>query len=315
MIISASYKTDIPAFYGDWFMARLKAGFCRVTNPWGGQTSEVSLRPEAVDGFVLWTRNIAPLAGQLPAVAAVAAVAPFAVQYTVTGYPRAIETSTVPAERALADILRLHRDFGPRAVVWRYDPILFTSLTPAPWHRENFALLAAQLRGAVDEVVISFAHIYRKTQRNLDVAADRNGFDWQDPETAAKRALATELAEIARDAGMTLSVCAQADYLPPGGAPARCIDAARLSDIAGRPIAAAVKGNRPDCLCHASRDIGAYDTCPHGCCYCYAVSAPATAKRRHATHDPHGPFLFPPAGGGRSDQASSASRMPENIQR
>jgi hypothetical protein len=273
----------------------------------------VPLTPDAVDGFVLWTRNIGPLAARLPAVAA---VAPFiTVQFTVTGNPRALETSTIPAERAIADIWGLRRDFGPRAVVWRYDPILFTSLTPAPWHRENFAALARALQGAVDEVVISFAHVYRKTRRNLDAAAGRAGFTWDDPETPAKRALAAELAGIARDAGMAFSVCAQADCLPPGGRLARCIDAARLSDVAGRPIAAAVKGNRPDCLCHASRDIGAYDTCPHGCAYCYAVNSPGAAKRRHAAHDPEGPFLFPPPGGGGPDHASSASRMPENIQR
>ena len=312
MIVSASYKTDIPAFYADWFMARLGQGFCRMVNPWGGQVYEVPLTAATVEGFVLWTRNIDPLAPRLPAVAR---VAPFAVQYTVTGYPRALEASTVPAPRAIASIQRLCQDFGPRAAVWRYDPILFTSLTPAGWHRENFAALAASLRGAVDEVVISFAHVYRKTRRNLDAAAGRAGFAWHDPETAEKGALAAALSEIAGNAGMALRVCAQADVLPPGAALARCIDAARLSDIAGRPIAAAVKGNRPDCLCHEARDIGAYDTCPHGCSYCYAVSAPATAKRRHAAHDPDGPFLFPPARRDEADQASSASRMPENIQR
>jgi hypothetical protein len=312
MIISASYKTDIPAFYPNWLMARLAAGFCRMTNPWGGQTYEVPLTAATVDGFVLWTRNIGPLASHLPAVAA---VAPFCVQYTVTGYPRALEASTIPADRAVAQIRRLRQDFGPRAAVWRYDPILFSSLTPAAWHRENFAALARALAGAVDEVVISFAHIYRKTRRNLSEAAERAVFTWADPDTGTKRALAADLAAIAGDVGMALRVCAQAVCVPPGGEPARCIDAARLSDIAGRPVVAGVKGNRPDCLCHASRDIGAYDTCPHGCCYCYAVSAPGIAKQRHAAHDPEGPFLFPPAAREGRRQASSASRMPENIQR
>jgi len=305
VIISASYKTDIPAFYADWFLTRLRQGFCRMTNPWGGQTYEVPLTPRAVDGFVLWTRNIRPLAGRL---AEVAATAPFYVQYTVTGYPRALETSTVPAEHAVAAIRALRRIYGPRAAVWRYDPILFTDLTPADWHRRNFMRLAADLAGAVDEVAISFAHPYRKTRRNLDAAAAEAGFTWYDPDVAAKRDLAAGLAEIAGDAGMAFSVCAQADYIPPGGVPARCIDAVRLGDVAGSAIAAPVKGNRPDCLCHASRDIGAYDTCPHGCRYCYAVNASETAKQRHAAHDPEGAFLFPP-------QASAARRMPENIQR
>lgn len=305
MIISASYKTDIPAFYADWFLTRLRQGYCRMTNPWGGQTYEIPLGPGDVDGFVLWTRNIGPLAAHL---AEVAATAPFYVQYTVTGYPRALETSTVPAARAIAAIRRLRDAFGPRAVVWRYDPILLTDLTPMDWHRANFARLAEGLAGAVDEVTISFAHPYRKTRRNLDAAAADAGFAWYDPDADAKRTLATELAAIARDAGMALSVCAQADYVPTGSALARCIDAARLGDIAGATVAAPVKGNRPDCLCHASRDIGAYDTCPHGCRYCYAVNAPEVAKRRFAAHDPAGEFLFSP-------QASAARRMPENIQR
>lgn len=309
MIISASYKTDIPAFYADWFVTRLARGFCRMTNPWGGQVYEVPLTPDAVDGFVLWTRNIAPLAGRLPDVAA---VAPFYVQFTVTGYPKEIETSTVPAHHAIADIQALRRDLGPRAVVWRYDPVLFTSLTPAAWHRANFAALADALRGAVDEVVISFAHVYRKTRRNLEVAAAHGGFAWTDPDFSEKQALAVELAAIAAEAGMALRVCAQAGCVPAEGALARCIDADRLSDVAGRAIAAPVRGNRPDCLCHASRDIGAYDTCPHGCCYCYAVSSPEAAKRRYAAHDPDGAFLFPPQPA-RARQA--ARRMPENIQR
>jgi hypothetical protein len=282
-----------------------------MTNPWGGQVYEVPLTPDAVDGFVLWTRNIAPLA---PRLAEVAAVAPFVVQYTVTGYPRAIETSTVAAARAVAAIRRLRADFGPRAVVWRYDPVLFTDLTPAAWHRANFAALAGALRGAVDEVVVSFAHVYRKTARNLDAAAARGDFRWRDPNIAEKQALAADLAVIAADAGMAFRVCAQADLVPPGGALARCIDADRLSDVAGQAIAAPVNGNRPDCLCHASRDIGAYDTCPHGCSYCYAVSSPEAAKRRYTAHDPAGPFLFPPRPA-KPCQVSAASRMPENIQR
>ena len=291
MIVSASYRTDIPAFYGDWFMRRLDAGFCRTVNPWGGPPGRVDLTPGAVDGFVFWTRNMRPFLARF---AQVAARYPAMVQYTLTGYPRALEASTVDPERAVADIVRLARDFGPRVAVWRYDPILVSDLTPPDWHRANFATLAAALRGGTDEVVMSFAHAYRKTRRNLDAAAARHGFAWTDPEDDAKRALAADLAAIAAANGMRAIVCAQAAYTVGGAEPARCIDAARLSDIAGRPLAAPVKGNRPDCLCAESRDIGAYDSCPHGCVYCYAVAGPDAAKRRHAAHDPAGEFLIAP---------------------
>ncbi len=288
MIVSASYRTDIPALYGDWFLCRLAIGEARVANPYGGPPYIVSLRPGAVDGFVLWTRNIGPLAGRLESVAA---IAPFVVQFTVTGYPRALEAGVIETAAAVAQIRDLARIWGGRAGVWRYDPIVDTDITPADWHRENFAALAAALAGAVDEVAVSFAQIYAKTRRNLDAAARRHGFSWRDPGDDEKRALIGDLATIAAGHGLQLTVCTQPYYTVAGTAPARCIDAARLSDVAGRPIRASVKGNRPGCLCHESRDIGAYDSCPQGCVYCYAVSSRAAAKRCLAAHDPSGESL------------------------
>ena len=100
MIVSASYRTDIPAFYARWFRRRLEAGLCLVANPYGGGTHEVSLRPGEVDGFVFWTRNIKPL---LPELDAVRRIAPFVVQFTVTGYPRALDASVIPPDDAVAD--------------------------------------------------------------------------------------------------------------------------------------------------------------------------------------------------------------------
>lgn len=293
MIVSASYRTDIPAFYGDWFMSRIAAGDARVASPYGGRPYRVSLRQGEVDGFVLWTRNIGPLAGRLPEVAA---VAPFAVQFTVTGYPRVLEPGVIDTGAAIAQIHDLARAWGRRAVVWRYDPVVDTGLTGAAWHRNNFAALAAALDGAVDEVVVSFAQIYAKTRRNLDDAARRHGFSWRDPEAGEKRVLIGGLAAIAAAHGMRLTVCTQPDYVVAGTEPARCIDADRLSDIAGRTIAARIKGNRPGCLCHESRDIGAYDSCPQGCVYCYAVSSRAAAKSFLAAHGADGEALRPDSG-------------------
>ena len=288
MIVSASYRTDIPALYGGWFLNRIAAGHARVASPYGGPPYRVSLRAGDVDGFVLWTRNIGPLAGRL---AAVAAVAPFAVQFTVTGYPRVLEPAVIETGAAVAQIRGLASVWGRRAVVWRYDPILDTALTGPAWHRSTFATLAAALDGAVDEVVVSFAQIYAKTRRNLDAAARRHGFSWRDPDDAEKRALIGALASIAAAHGMRLTVCTQPDLVAAGAEAARCIDAARLSDIAGRTITARTRGNRPGCLCHESRDIGAYESCPQGCVYCYAVSGRAAAKRFLATHDPAGEAL------------------------
>jgi DNA repair photolyase len=277
MIVSASYRTDIPAFHAAWLLARLEAGFAEVKNPYGGTPYRVSLAPPEADGFVLWTRNIKSL---LPDLGAVAARAPFMVQFTITGYPRALEPHVIDAEAAVAQVRTLREQWGPRVAVWRYDPILISSLTPPEAHRSRFAKLAAALRGHADEAVVSFADLYRKSARNLAAAARRHGFTWLDPEPEEKRALLAGLAAIAVEHGMRLTLCTEPDLAGAGTAPARCIDAKRLSDIAGRPIHAREKGNRAGCLCAESRDIGAYDTCAQGCVYCYAVESHAQAAKR-----------------------------------
>lgn len=284
MIVSASYRTDIPAFYARWFMARLGAGFCRVRNPYSGGESTVSLRPGSVDGFVFWTRNLRPL---LPHLDAVRAVAPFAVQFTATGYPRSLETSVIAPEEAVSQLREIARRFGKRAGVWRYDPIVVAPDLP---HEANFAALARGLAGVVDEVVLSFVHPYRKTARNLA----RAGIAWRDPPPDEKRALLARLAEIAADHRIAATLCTQPDLAGPGLGEARCIDAGRLSDIAGHPIAARESGNRAGCRCVLSRDIGAYDTCPHGCVYCYAVADRDRAVANFRAHDPEGERLTRP---------------------
>lgn len=155
--------------------------------------------------------------------ARVAALAPFSVQYTLTGYPRALEPGVLAPEAALGQLGALRRHWGIRAAVWRYDPVLVSSLTPPDWHRAHFAALAHALAGTVDEVVLSFVEPYRKTARALDAAARRHGFSWRDPAAAEKQALAAELAMIAAGHGMRLTLCTQPELLAPGLAPARCI--------------------------------------------------------------------------------------------
>jgi hypothetical protein len=294
MIISASYKTDIPAFYGEWFENRLEAGYCMVANPYNPrQVCRVSLLPEDVEGFVFWTRNLGPFESRLERVAELSR--PFTVQYTITGYPRELERTVVAADRSVRHVKSVADRYGPKAAVWRYDPILFSSLTTAEYHLENFERLAGALEGHTDEVVISFATIYKKTARNLNQTARDFGFTWEDPPDDVKLGLASRLAGKAKSRGMDLSVCSQRRYVVPGAKAARCIDARRLAAMGGQPIRARLKGNRPDCGCYESVDIGEYDTCPHGCAYCYAVLHRDRALKRYRRHDPEGEFLFSPS--------------------
>ncbi|MCE2491026.1 MAG: DUF1848 domain-containing protein [Alphaproteobacteria bacterium] len=292
MIVSASYRTDIPAFYGDWFMKRLAAGRCLVTNPYGGPRYEVSLTVDDVDGFVFWTRNPAPFLPHLERIRDLGY--PFVIQFTVLGYPAAVDRSVPLADIQIETFRRLARIYGPGALVWRYDPVLFSSLTPSAFHQDNFAGLCRKLAGLTDEAVISFVNPYRKSRRNLDAASRKYGFNWWEASASEATDLVGEFGRIAAADGMEATICSQPDFLVPSVRAARCIDVERLSRVAGFDIESRQKGNRPGCLCHESRDIGAYDTCPHGCAYCYAVSDRGQAVKRFTRSDSDAEVLGTP---------------------
>jgi hypothetical protein len=307
VIISASYKTDIPTFYGEWFANRLRAGYCKVVNAYNKVISRVSLRPEDVDGFVFWTKNVGPFIKHLAEVRD--HQVPFVVQHTITGYPRQLEQAVVDAAKAVRHVREIAERYGPRVCVWRYDTILLTTLTPREFHLETFARLAKDLEGATDEVVISFAHVYKKTLRNVNEAAREFDFEWSDPDAEWKRGLAAELVTIADAHRMKLTLCSQPEYLVAGCGEARCVDAERLADVAGRTVKAKEKGNREGCRCSEARDIGEYDTCPHGCVYCYSVQNRPLALERFRQHDPASEFLFPPPPG-----ATEATPKPKRVE-
>lgn len=288
-IISASYKTDIPGLCGDWFRARRLAESFEVRNAWNGKAFPVSLRNEDCSRFIFWTLNVKPF---YPELERTARTHPFVVQYTITVYPRSLERSVVAVDAGIADIREISGLYGGKSVVWRYNPAVIMGATPATWHIENFTRIASTLVGSVDEVVVSFAQIYRKTRRNLDRAAQETGNAWTDPKDGAKRDLPARLNEIARQSGLALSLCAQ-PALEGGLTAARCIDATRLDNVAHFMGHAAVtertpartKAARPGCLCAQSRDIGGYETYPHRCVYCYAVGNLDKAKQAHKAHE------------------------------
>lgn len=283
MIVSASINADIPAHHGAWFMRRLEAGYCRIARADGLRYPRVPLTPDAVDGFVFWTRCVEPF---LPVLTKIRRHGfAFTVQFAITGYPRRLGLAPVTAEVAAGQFARLASEFGPRAAVWRYDPLLVTPLTPLGWHLGNFERIARVLAGATDEVVLAFARFRRKPGRPGSGEMART-----EPEPGQKRDLVRRLAQIAAGCGMRLTLCAQPDWLAPGAAPARCIDARRLADVAGRPIAIETAGFLPGCLCAQATDVGDCEV-PGGGCFC------GDLPRRgvQGTHDASDEFLFPVA--------------------
>lgn len=293
-LISASRRTDIPAFFGPWLINRLRAGFCLVQNPFRVDLiRRVALNREAVDGLILWTRNPEPFFERLPELERTGI--PFYFQMTLTAMPALLEPGLPPAPRLLAALERLSQLVGPRRLVWRFDPILVTSLTPPDEIAARFDGLAARLAGRVERVVVSLAQLYAKARRNMGKIPDIQAVDLQAPEQqSVAEDLLGRLAAMARRRGFRMLICAAGrDYNFLGISPGKCVDESILNDYYGLDLSFGKdQGQRPACGCAESVDIGAYDSCGHGCLYCYATRSQGAARARLARHDPAGPLLI-----------------------
>ena len=295
MIISASRRTDIPAFYAPWFMNRMRAGYCTVPNPFNrSQVSRISLRPKDVDVIVFWTRNPRPL---LPALDELDDRGyRYYFQYTLLDNPRTLDPKSPPVDAAIATFQTLAERIGPARVIWRYDPIVLSSATGADFHLERYARIAAALRGYTTRSVISIMDRYRKVEKRL-VALATQGITLADQpaeQAPGVARLMTGLAGIAADNGMEIQSCAEELDLVGGGiTPGKCIDDGYIRRVFGLQLDLKKDPNqRAACGCVASRDIGMYDTCLFGCQYCYATSSFARAAVNHAAHDPAGEALI-----------------------
>jgi hypothetical protein len=268
-VISASRRTDIPALYGAWFMDKIEKGECRVTNPFNGKVNTVSLKLADVDGIVFWSRNYHPMIANLKRLHDMGYR--FYCHFTINGYPRFLERSSPSVSLAVKTAHELNSLFGPKTVVWRYDPIILTSATDSQWHLRNISMIADGLKGATDACVISFVDWYRKVDRNLIPVLERRGLEARNPSAEEMAGLAGEMAEVVRSRGMEIQACCEPDVESHGIRRASCVDSVRLSQVTGRDLNRLPPApTRAGCGCRASRDIGAYDTCPLGCAYCYA---------------------------------------------
>ena len=292
MLVSASRRTDIPAFYAEWFVSRVREGWCLTRNPFRPSLlSRVSLDPAEVEAVFLWSKNPAPILPFLDELDGRGLRYLFL--FTLNDYPPALEPGVPPLPERLDTFLRLSERLGARRVVWRYDPIVLSEATPPAFHLERFGALAEALEGKTERVIVSLLDMYRKTRRRLAAA----GVEVWEGEKAEREAepLLRFMRGTAEERGMEIQSCAEGSLFAGAGIPpGACVDAGLVRRIWGISAPGGKdKGQRPACLCSPSRDIGAWDTCLHGCTYCYAVSSPERAAAAHARHDPASPVLIP----------------------
>ena len=283
MIINTGQRTDIPAFYAQWFANRLREGFVCVRNPYNPmQVSRYRLDPSVVDVIGFCTKNPEPMFPHMDLLRDYG-------QYwfvTITPYGRDIEPN-VPDKHHLLECFRKLSDMvGGNAIGWRYDPILLSDRYPAEYHLRAFDQIASALDGYTKTAVISFIDLYPKVRRNFPEASE--------VAREQRLALGKEMIRIAAAHGMLLKPCAEGDELAAYGA--ECGGCMRISDyeraIGKRLDAPKRKGARAACACYLSCDIGTYNTCKHLCRYCYANAEPAKVLAQSRLHDPNSPFLI-----------------------
>jgi hypothetical protein len=228
MILSASRRTDLPAFYSTWWMNRVRAGFCEVPNPLRpSQVSRISLAPQDVDVVVFWTRNPLPMLAHLDELESRGLRSVFLV--TLVGHPRELEPHRLSVERAVQAFQRLSRRLGPERVVWRYDPLVFSPATDADWHRRRFAELARNLRGFTRCCKLSLVDLYPRLSRRL---RKLEGTPYQIAPPPPDGALLRDLLEFALENEIRLESCAEdlESFGIPTGA---CLDAEQLGQVFG----------------------------------------------------------------------------------
>lgn len=293
MIVSASRRTDIPAFHSQWLLGRLEAGFALAANPYRPkQLTRVPLEKGITDCMVFWTKNPAPLWQQLERLDRFGI--PYYFQVTLTPYGVALEPG-LPHKR---DLIRCFREMaqriGPMRMVWRYDPILMGDELTVARHLQLFRQMASQLKGATCRCVISFLDLYPPMARRM-------GTSYRPPTETECRQLAAGLGEIGGEMGLEMvSCCEKMDLSPWGIAHGACVDPKLLSAILGEPLKIPPHtGQRPGCGCVQSVDIGCYDCCGHGCLYCYGTTSARAVEKRLAACDPRSPLLggWPPPDG------------------
>lgn len=285
MILSVSRRTDIPAFYSEWFFNRLKEGFVYVRNPMNiHQVSKIVLSPDVIDCIVFWSKNPKPMLSRLDELKEYM----YYFQFTINAYDKSLEIGVPKKEGILDTFKELSKRIGPKRVIWRYDPILLTEHLDINYHIRYFEEIAKRLEGYTNTCVISFVDLYKKTQRNLQDTQTR------EPSNEEMLELAAKMFVIAQKYGMTIQTCAEEIALESVGIKhGKCVDNALIEDLLDVKLVVSKDPNqRKECGCVQSIDIGEYNTCVHGCKYCYANFQEEVVAKKRAAHNPNSPLLI-----------------------
>lgn len=283
MIINTGMRTDIPAFYSEWFMNRIREGYVLVRNPYRPDwITRYELSPDVVDCLAFCTKNPAPMLRYIDELKRFH-------QYwfvTITPYGKDIEPNVPPKEQVMQDFAVLSEAVGTNCIAWRYDPVFIDNTYTIERHISDFESMCRTLSGYTNVCVISFIDLYEKVMRNFPQVRTVTSQE--------RAAIGKTFAEIGNRYSITVKACAEGNDLAQYGVDCNgCMTKETFEQAIGNRIdVPKKKSQRAECSCVLGTDIGAYDTCGHLCRYCYANSNRENVRRNMNSHDPKSPFLI-----------------------
>lgn len=282
MILQTGMRTDIPAFYSEWFMNRIKEGYVLVRNPYHQElVTRYEINPNIVDLIAFCTKNPYPMLKHMKKLKKYG-------QYwfvTITPYGKELEPNVPNKNFVIKCFQQFSKIVGINSIGWRYDPIIVNNKYSVECHISAFEKTASQLAGCTETCIISFVDLYEKVKRN---APKIRNVTKNEQITIAKA-----FAEIGRKYGMTVKGCHESSALADYGIDmSGCLNREVYEKALGISLKMPKRKSQRECNCFFGTDIGAYNSCGHFCRYCYANADVSSVKRNMARHDPMSPFLI-----------------------
>lgn len=283
MILNTGSRTDIPAYYSKWFYNRIQEGYVLVPNPYyPSQVTRYKIHPDVVDILVFCTKNPEPMMEGLDR------LSPYTCFWfvTITPYGRDVEPYVPPKEKVIKSLKGLSEKVGRAKVSWRYDPVFVTEKYSVEFHIREFEKMAAFLEDYTDQCVISFLDLYEKTKRNFPHIREVSEKEQEQLTEAFSRTAARH--------HMQIHLCCEKESLVRDCVDAKgCMSKEVLEQAAGFGLRVPrQRYTRKQCNCLLGADIGAYNTCGHGCLYCYANYDRKSVVCNMKEHDPDSPYLI-----------------------
>jgi len=288
-IISVSRRTDIPAFYGDWFLDKINRGFAGYVNPFNNHKYYVSLKPEDAKYFIFWSNNYIPFMDKLKKIEKKGFN--FYFNYTINNYPSIFEPNLPQADALIRNLKNLSDKYSPKSINWRYDPIIITNITDFVYHLKNFNELLKNLSGYVERCFFSYIFLYDKVKKRFNDLNLKSSIKLTEISNEQKINFANELAAMAESYNIKMYSCCRDFLVQDKIKKARCIDSNIFSELFNDKNVYKTKPTRKECGCTDSVDIGHYNSCMHNCIYCYANSNLPVIRKNYKLHNPESLFL------------------------